>query len=150
MRSAGGYRSVSTPGHRRLALGLLTCCFAAPVAEAFSGIPKVRFGAPPIGARYERELRLPVIGLQKLSLHILTKSAARITLIGALNLDEPIKYSIDSAGNLLFQLSERTIRLLRRLGVSLRAAEYTPDGDSAAVTISPPMIPPIRIALARI
>lgn len=104
---------------------------------------------PPVGAHYARELRLPVIGLQKLRLEICTASMARIRLDGAINLDEPILYRLDPSGALCFELSQSTKQMLRRMGVSLDSAEYEHTNDIAAVTINPPLIPPIRIALPR-
>ncbi|KAJ1636212.1 hypothetical protein T492DRAFT_960393 [Pavlovales sp. CCMP2436] len=106
---------------------------------------------PPVGATYERTLSLPVIGSQTLSLTILDSTRAAIRLDGALTLNEFLSYwGGDGEDALEFALSSQTISLLRRLGVALSGAEYIEDADQAWVTISPPLIPPIRIRLDRI
>jgi hypothetical protein len=105
---------------------------------------------PPIGAVYERTLSLPVIGEQTLRLSILDSRRANISLAGALSLDEELRYGLDRrTGKLLFTLGAHAVTLLRRYRVGLNDAEYTGAGDEAYVTITPPLIPPIRIRLDR-
>lgn len=105
---------------------------------------------PPVGAVYERTLSLPVLGAQTVRIGILTPRQATLTLTGALMLDELLSYFPDEkTGRLAFELSERTIALLRRLGVGLRTAEYAKIVDAAFVTIQPPLWRPIVLRLDR-
>ena len=105
---------------------------------------------PPVGAVYERTLTLPVIGEQTVTLAILDGRLASITLAGALSLEEQLEYVLDDqTGKLLFELSEATELLLRRLRVGLDNAEYFHVEDQASVTIAPPLFRPIRIRLYR-
>ncbi|KAG8465307.1 hypothetical protein KFE25_002614 [Diacronema lutheri] len=114
-----------------------------------AGAP-ARAGLPPVGAVYARSLTLPVIGMQTVRLAIEGERCARLVLTGALSLDEPLEYGIDRhSGAFTFELGAGTLRLLRGMGVSLTAADYTPAGDTASVTIKPPAIGPIRIELSR-
>ena len=104
---------------------------------------------PPVGAVYTRTLTLPVLGNQMLNLSIINRTTAMLVMQGALNLNEPVLYRADGAGKLAFTLSDSTVRLLRRVRTSLQEAEYDRTTDSAYVTVSPPIIPAIRIRLDR-
>mmetsp|Transcript_11677 Transcript_11677/g.28437 ORF Transcript_11677/g.28437 Transcript_11677/m.28437 type:complete len:158 (+) Transcript_11677:3-476(+) len=129
---------------------LLTLC--SSVVPAASGeLPFLRHPQPPPGATYESTLALPVIGRQTLELNIVDDTCARVRLSGALTLDEPLQWGVSrETGELFFVLSERTKRLLRRLGVTLREAYYAAPSDEAVVVVSPPLIPSIRIQLSRL
>ena len=106
---------------------------------------------PPVGARYLRTLHLPVIGKQTLQLDILGATEARLLLAGALNLDEPVEYTVcQETGALDFRLTDNTHRILRRFRTSLRAAAFDPDNDEAFVTVAPPVVPAIKIKLNRV
>lgn len=105
---------------------------------------------PPVGAVYTRTLTLPVLGNQMLNLSIINHTTAMLVMQGALNLNEPVLYRADGEGKLAFTLSDSTVRLLRRVRTSLQEAEYDKTTDSAYVTVSPPLIPAIRIRLDRI
>ena len=104
---------------------------------------------PPVGAVYTRTLTLPVLGHQVLELSIINRTTAMLVMQGALNLNEPVLYRADGEGKLAFTLTDSTIRLLRRVRTSLQEAEYDRTSDSAYVTVSPPVIPAIRIRLDR-
>ena len=104
---------------------------------------------PPVGAVYTRTLTLPVLGNQMLNLSIINRTTAMLVMQGALNLNEPVLYRADGAGKLAFTLSDSTVRLLRRVRTSLQEAEYDRTTDSAYVTVSPPIVPAIRIRLDR-
>ena len=106
---------------------------------------------PPVGARYLRTLHLPVIGKQTLQLDILGATEARLLLAGALNLDEPVEYTVcQETGALDFRLTDNTHRILRRFRTSLRAAAFDPVEDEAFVTVAPPVVPAIKIKLNRV
>jgi hypothetical protein len=124
----------------------------AAAADAPLVAPSRPATLPPVGAVYERTLRLPVIGMQTVRLSIGGEIAARIQLEGSLALDEALRYGVDAKGGsgLSFTLSEGTQRLLRGMGIALTAADYEPATDTASVTIKPPAIPPIRIELHRV
>eukprot|EP00304_Pavlova_gyrans_P015798 CAMPEP_0206032670 /NCGR_PEP_ID=MMETSP1466-20131121/100_1 /ASSEMBLY_ACC=CAM_ASM_001126 /TAXON_ID=44452 /ORGANISM="Pavlova gyrans, Strain CCMP608" /LENGTH=165 /DNA_ID=CAMNT_0053406805 /DNA_START=19 /DNA_END=516 /DNA_ORIENTATION=+ len=105
---------------------------------------------PPLGAIYTKSIVLPVLGDQTVELAIRDASTAVLRLAGALTLHEALQYgSREGSGELYFILGERTRKLLGRLGVTLRSAEYTPDTDSATVVVAPPLVPAVRICLGR-
>lgn len=104
---------------------------------------------PQVGAYYTRVVGLPVLGQQRFSFTIISRTTARITLAGAMNLDEPAEYSVDESGKVLFELNEPTRRLLRRYRTRLRSIQYDAAGDHTTITICPPLIPPIRVRLER-
>ena len=69
----------------------------------------------------------------------------------ALNLDEPVEYTVcQETGALDFRLTDNTHRILRRFRTSLRAAAFDPDNDEAFVTVAPPVVPAIKIKLNRV
>lgn len=125
--------------------------FKAPrFLDDISFIRKMRSsGLPPVGAKYERTLTLPVLGRQVLELYITNSSTAQLVLEGAINLNEPVHYYPDGKGGLAFDLSGPTIKMLRRVRTSLREAEYVAHSDTAIVTVAPPVIPALRIRLHR-
>jgi hypothetical protein len=128
-------------------LNLVAVALLTPIGVARAVLSE---GLPPVGAVYERTVALPIIGKQTVRLAIVSPHLASIKLLGALQLDEFLRYGSDATtGELLFELSERTILLLRRLGVALRTAEYLVRSDEAYVTVAPPLIRPIRIRLDR-
>ena len=104
---------------------------------------------PPVGAVYTRTLSLPMLGHQVLELSIINSTTAMLVMQGALNLNEPVLYRADGEGKMAFTLTDSTVRLLRRVHTSLREAEYDRTSDTAVVTVSPPVIPAIRIRLHR-
>jgi len=105
---------------------------------------------PPLGAVYMRQIHLPVIGEQNISLAIISSTRAQLFLSGRLKLDEPIEYSIDqSNGDLSFEINDRTKKLLRRFRTSLTGAGYNPVTDTARVTVCPPLPVSVRIQLER-
>tara|TARA_B110001452_G_scaffold254130_1_gene245414 strand:- start:325 stop:786 length:462 start_codon:yes stop_codon:yes gene_type:complete len=107
------------------------------------------YAKPQVGAHYTRAVGLPVLGQQRFSFTIISRTTARITLAGAMNLDEPASYSVDESGKVLFELNEPTRRLLRRYRTRLRSIQYDAAGDHTTITICAPLIPPIRVRLDR-
>ena len=55
--------------------------------------------APAVGATYVGTMSMPILGRQTFMIRVLTRSHAQITLVGALNLDEPAKYAMSSDGS---------------------------------------------------
>ncbi|KAG8469712.1 hypothetical protein KFE25_006167 [Diacronema lutheri] len=107
--------------------------------------------SPPIGAVYERTLSLPVIGSQTVRIGIISARMATLQLSGALKLDELLSYFPDESGRgLAFVLGARTTALLRRLGVGLQSAEWSPREDVAFVTVAPPFVRPVVLRLERL
>ena len=102
-----------------------------------------------VGASYTGALQLPVLGQQSLRLTVTTDRQAQITLAGAINLNEPIEYSLGPEGKLAFILNEATDGVLKRLGTRLLQAEYHKANDSSEITIAPPLVPAIRVQLMR-
>ena len=82
-------------------------------------------------------------------LNILSAARAKLVMSGALTLEDTVDYEVDAAGALSFTLSAPTIALLKRMRTSLSAAGYTSIDDKAWFTISPPLVPAIRIQLDR-
>jgi len=101
---------------------------------------------PRVGAKYERTLRLPVIGMQTVRLTMTSEEEAFIELDGYVKVSDPLKYWMGPRG-LDFELSTRTQQILKAMSVSLTSTEYNPRTDVAAVTIKPPAVPAIRIEL---
>uniref|UniRef100_A0A7S3EZR3 Uncharacterized protein n=1 Tax=Haptolina ericina TaxID=156174 RepID=A0A7S3EZR3_9EUKA len=106
--------------------------------------------APPIGAVYTRTVSLPVIGKQTVELSILSDKLARLILSGRLNLDEPVNYQFHRSGELSFELTEATKRILRRFRTTLDAAGYDGSSDTSWVVVWPPLPLSVRIRLNRV
>ena len=104
---------------------------------------------PPLGAVYMRQIHLPIIGEQNISLAIITSTRAQLFLSGKLNVDEPVEYSIQSNGDVSFEINDRTKELLRRFRTSLISAGYDPVTDTARVVVCPPLPVSVRIQLER-
>ena len=134
-----------------LLLGLLLIAVSASALRLVDPSPPRRCKGtlPPVGAVYTRTLTLPVLGHQVLELSIINGTTAMLVMQGALSLNEPVLYRADGEGKMAFTLSDSTVRLLRRVRTSLQEAEYDRTSDSAYVTVSPPVIPAIRIRLDR-
>lgn len=111
----------------------------------------LRAATPPPGASYSTVIELPVIGEQHFRLDVTSDREAQLTMQGAIDLAEPIEYSVSSDGKLDFTLSETTTRILGRLGTTLLHAEYFKANDSSEITIAPPLgVPAVRVTLMRV
>jgi len=95
-------------------------------------------------------MSLPVLGRQHFRLTITSQREAQLTLEGAIDLDEPIEYSLGPDGKLDFALNDATDSVLSRLGTTLLQAEYYKANDSCEITIAPPLVPNIRMRLFRV
>ena len=96
---------------------------------------------PPVGGVYAHTVWLPVLGMQTISLTVLSHARMRLELSGAISLDDIVTYVSTPAGSLAFEFSAPTKRMLRRCRTSFRGAEYFRDGDRATFAISPPLVP---------
>ena len=109
---------------------------------------------PPRGALYTGHIKLPFLGAQTFMLRVQSRSAARITLIGAMMLDDTASYheageDRDGAIRLHMDFNEPTLQLLARYRTRISATVYHADGDYAILTIAPPFLPAIRVRLQR-
>ena len=104
----------------------------------------------PIGAVYARTLTFPVIGSQKVTLSITSSRVARLQLEGRLILDEPVTYELQSSGEITFELTNETIRVLRAYRTTLVSATYDELSDSPCVVVSPPIMLRVHIVLKRV
>lgn len=106
---------------------------------------------PPIGAKYESRLRVPVIGTQIFSLHIRSMTQAHLTVAGRLDVNERVQYSFDkSSGKLNFTLSEHLKSKLRRYLTQLQEVGYDSRTDTPYVKVLPPLPAAIKIMLKRV
>ena len=103
---------------------------------------------PTVGTLYIGSMKMPVIGQQTFMLRILSRSRAQIVLMGALNLDEPAKYSIHKGSSTVeIEFNEPTIDLLRRWRTRIRTVSYFHEDDTCELVIAPPLVPAIRVRL---
>tara|TARA_B110000046_G_scaffold61710_1_gene69330 strand:- start:1275 stop:1634 length:360 start_codon:yes stop_codon:yes gene_type:complete len=105
--------------------------------------------APPVGAVYERNLTLPVLGGQRVRLRIDSRTRATLDLEGALALRAPVHYALTDDGYFQFVLDAPTHALLRRVRTRLGAAAYDAVADTAHVTVHPPLPFPVVVRMAR-
>jgi hypothetical protein len=99
---------------------------------------------------YSHTARFPVIGHQSIALAIESRRDARLVMHGRLNLDEPVQYDLDENGDFSFELTEPTLKILRRFRTKLGKVGYDGDVDNAWVDVWPPVPLSIRIQLKRV
>ena len=106
---------------------------------------------PPVGATYERNLTLPLLGAQRVVLRVASRTHVDLRLRGALALDDRIAVTFDNDA-LTLHPGARTRRLLRRARTSLGAARYDARTDTASVVVHPPLLlaAPVRFELRRV
>eukprot|EP00962_Isochrysis_galbana_P039317 scaffold14069_cov126-Isochrysis_galbana.AAC.5 len=95
---------------------------------------------PPVGGVYLRTLWLPVLGMQTISLTVVSHNRLRLQLSGAICLDDTVAY-VATASGLVFEFSPPTKSMLRRFRTSFRGADYIADTDHAIFSVSPPLVP---------
>ena len=111
---------------------------------------------PPVGATYERNLTLPLLGAQRVVLRVASRTHVDLRLRGALALDDRVAVSFahDDATTTALTLhpGARTRRLLRRARTSLGAARYDARTDTASVVVHPPALlaAPVCFELRRV
>ena len=104
---------------------------------------------PPIGATYEKSVRIPMLGKQVFSLHILSDNTAHLLVKGMLFLDELVTYTVTQRGCLNCNLSEHAISTMRKVRASLKEVGYDRDTDTPYVKVSTPLPVPVKIHLKR-
>lgn len=104
---------------------------------------------PPIGAKYECMIHLPVIGKQLFSLHILSHTRAHLIVDGMLVLDEAVPYTADAEGRLAFSLSEYAEKKLKRFRTNLQEVGYNAATDTPYVKVAPPLPTVVTLFLIR-
>jgi len=107
------------------------------------------FGAPPIGARYEKAIGLPVLGRQVFSLHIVSDKTAHLMVKGMLILDELVIYTVTKGGCLNCRLSDRAQKQLKKFRTNLKEVGYDVDTDTPYVKVRTPLPAPVKIRLER-
>mmetsp|Transcript_22984 Transcript_22984/g.68118 ORF Transcript_22984/g.68118 Transcript_22984/m.68118 type:complete len:205 (+) Transcript_22984:29-643(+) len=100
-------------------------------------------GGPPVGGVYKAVLRMPVIGDQTFVLQILRRrrslgpagiterGLARITLSGAMNLDEHAEFRMGADGAILLDFNAPTLALLRRMRTRRRSSSASATAAAA-------------------
>ena len=88
------------------------------------------------------------------ALRVLGKNSAQIILIGRLALDEPATFSAETDAEtgrtrMDIDFNPRTLELLSNWRTRITRVEYDAAEDVATITISPPLIPSIRVKLRR-
>jgi hypothetical protein len=115
---------------------------------------------PPVGAVYKAVLKMPLIGRQTFMLEILRRRCAvdrtgcerglaRITLVGAMNLSEPVEFTIGEDGSIDLDLNEATVALLRRMRTRIRSCTYSQEEDRNVLVVAPPLVPAIHVRMLR-
>ena len=95
-------------------------------------------GAPPVGASYRGDVRLPVLGRQKFAVTVLSRTRAQIRLEGAMSLDEPAEFVVGPDGSVRYVFNEPTTRLLRRVSAAHASRGGTPGTPSRRNTNTEP------------
>ena len=104
------------------------------------------YRGPPVGGYYELDVRIPVIGKQRFSLRILSKSIAELVIDGMLSIRDKIPYKINQdSGELEFDLSPETKSTMSRFKTSLDKASYCFETDTPSVDVKPPLPKAIRL-----
>ncbi|CAB9497984.1 expressed unknown protein [Seminavis robusta] len=105
--------------------------------------------APPIGAKYEKSVGIPVLGKQVFSLQILSDSTAHLVVRGMLILDEIVPYKVTSRGRLNCSLSDKALQCLRKVRASLQEVGYDSVTDTPYVKVRTPLPAAVKIHLKR-
>ena len=121
--------------------------------ELFGGGDRRRY-LPPKGAVYVGTINLPILGMQTFMMTIVSRSVVRITLTGAMNLDEEAAYRDERIAEtpvvrLLMSFNEPTRQLLGRYKTTIRSTLYYAEGDYGVLVISPLILPAIRVRMER-
>ena len=108
---------------------------------------------PPPGALYVGHMKLPILGQQTFMLRIVSHTKAKITLHGAMNLDEYGDFVVERSSSgevsLLVDFNEPTLALLNRYKTRIRHVKYFDEDDYAELTIAPLILPTFRVRLHR-
>lgn len=132
-----------------LASLLRTTSGAAAFVSTKAPVEIPRRMGPPVGAKYESIIRLPIIGKQVFSLHILSENRAHLLVAGMLVLDESVPYTVDTEGRLAFALSEYALKKLKRFRTKLQEVGYNVATDTPYVKVAPPLPKAVTLFLKR-
>ena len=106
--------------------------------------------SPPINSCYELNIKIPVIGRQKFRLVILSKTEAQLIIEGVLFINDVVTYKINErTGELSFQLSNESERVLRKFRTTIVAASYCGKDDIPSIVVRPPLPRNINLQLKR-
>ena len=101
---------------------------------------------PSVGAQYNLQKKIPVLGKQTFQLKILQENIAELLIDGVLEVKDVIHYTVDErSGELSFTLSEKTNMILKRFRTKLLAATYCPKTDRSSIIVQPPL--PMKLSL---
>lgn len=126
-----------------------TWCLLILLISICSKPTNAAFGAPPIGAKYEKAIGLPVLGKQVFSLEILSDNTAHLLVKGMLILDEVVAYTVTSRGCLNCRLSDRALKQLKTFRTTLKEVGYNTETDTPYVKVRTPLPAPVKINLKR-
>lgn len=118
-------------------------------SRLINAVAFVDINRPPIGAKYEKAIGLPVLGKQVFSLHILSDDTAHLLVKGMLFLDEIIAYTVASGGCLHCRLSDEALKRLKLFRTTLKEVGYDGDTDTPYVKVTTPLPMPVKIHLKR-
>lgn len=104
---------------------------------------------PPTHTSYEKTITIPYVGHQTIRIAVDSRAAVRLKLDGAISLEDTIGLRTDEKGSVVFDLGERTQRMLDRLRARFVGASYDPRRDVACITIKPPLVPALSVELSR-
>ena len=103
----------------------------------------------PVGARYEKAIKIPFLGHQRFSFVVLSETSAQLLVEGMLFIDEVVTYSINARGHLICQLPETALRRLNRVRASLHEIGYDNDTDTPYVKVNTPLPGLLKIQFQR-
>ena len=97
---------------------------------------------PPIGAKYYKTLKFPMIGHQSVALYIASRDRASIELDGIATHKEFLEYAMNPTTNeVIFKLSGAILSRLQRYHVKIQRAWYDETRDEACITLRINLIP---------
>ena len=104
------------------------------------------------GSIYHTERCIPVLGRQIFRLTITGTNTARLLIRGVLNVDDDnIQYKVDkNSGEIRFELSDQTRRILKRFRTSLGRVGYDSVRDVATLEVKPPLPAKITLLFTRL
>ena len=105
--------------------------------------------APAAGATYARQIHLPLLGTQRVQIHIHSAEHATAHLAGPITATEDVRFRSLPDGRMDLELGPTLQREVRRLGATIRHASYDAAHDVAVVCVKPPLIGVVHVRLAR-
>jgi hypothetical protein len=108
----------------------------------------------PVGAVYVGHSNVPVFGRQSFILQTVTRTRAKIALVGPMKLDEELFYREEADCNDVcryhVELNEATQKFLKRFRTRISSTTYHVDGDYALLHVKPAIFPTISVRLDRL